>query len=75
MIRAIEAQEPLWEPGTNGCYHTFTMGYLAGELVRRVTGRTVGQFLREEICIPLQIDYHFGLSARDLRRCACLSTI
>jgi CubicO group peptidase (beta-lactamase class C family) len=46
------------------------MGYLAGELVRRVTGRTIGQFLREGICLPLQLDYHFGLSARDQRRCA-----
>lgn len=33
MIRAIESQEPLWEPGMSGCYHTFTLGYLAGELV------------------------------------------
>ena len=70
MIRAIEAQEPLWEPGTSGCYHTFTLGYLAGELVRRITGRTIGQFLREEVGLPLDIDYHFGLSAADQRRCA-----
>ena len=70
MVRAIEAQEPLWEPGTQGCYHTVTMGYLCGELVRRVTGRTLGQFVREEICLPLDVDFHFGLSAADQRRCA-----
>ncbi len=70
MVRAIEEQEPLWEPGTNGCYHTVTLGYLTGELVRRVTGRTIGQFWREEIGMPLDIDYHFGLSAADQQRCA-----
>jgi CubicO group peptidase (beta-lactamase class C family) len=70
MIRAIEAQEPLWEPGTSGCYHTVTLGYLTGELVRRITGRTIGQFLQEEVCLPLGVDYHFGLSAADQRRCA-----
>lgn len=70
MVRAIEEQEPLWEPGTNGCYHTVTLGYLTGELVRCVTGRTIGQFWREEIGLPLDIDYHFGLSAADQQRCA-----
>jgi len=70
MIRAIEQQEPLWEPGTRGCYHTMTLGYLTGELVRRVTGRSIGQFLQEEVCLPLGIDYHFGLSPADQRRCA-----
>lgn len=70
MIRAIERQEPLWEPGSSGCYHTVTLGYLTGELVRRVTGRSIGQFLQEEICLPLGIDYHFGLSPADQRRCA-----
>jgi CubicO group peptidase (beta-lactamase class C family) len=70
MVRAIEAQEPLWEPGTQGCYHTFTMGYLCGELVRRVTGKTLGQFVREEISLPLNMDFHFGMSTADQRRCA-----
>ena len=70
MVRAIEEQEPLWEPGTNGCYHTVSLGYLTGELVRRVTGRTIGQFWREEIAEPLNLDYHFGLSATDQQRCA-----
>lgn len=70
MIRAIEVQEPLWKPGTSGCYHTFTLGYLTGELVRRVTGKTIGHFFREEVGERLQCDYHFGLSASDQRRCA-----
>jgi CubicO group peptidase (beta-lactamase class C family) len=46
------------------------MGYLCGELVRRITGRSLGQFVREEICLPLNVDFHFGLSAPDRRRCA-----
>ncbi|NOT57061.1 MAG: beta-lactamase family protein [Deltaproteobacteria bacterium] len=70
MVRAIESQEPLWAPGTQGCYHTFTLGYLCGELVRRVTGRTLGQFVCEEISLPLEADFHFGLSSADQRRCA-----
>jgi CubicO group peptidase (beta-lactamase class C family) len=70
MARAIELQEPLWEPGTQGCYHTFTMGYLCGELVRRVSGKTLGQFVRERLTLPFDVDFHFGLSDRDQRRCA-----
>jgi CubicO group peptidase (beta-lactamase class C family) len=70
MVRAIEIQEPLWEPGTQGCYHTFTMGYLCGELVRRLTGKTLGRFVREEIGGPFGVDFHFGLSAAEQQRCA-----
>jgi CubicO group peptidase (beta-lactamase class C family) len=70
MVRAIEVQKPLWEPGTQGCYHTFTMGYVCGELIRRLTGKTLGQFVREQISLPFDLDFHFGLSADDQRRCA-----
>ena len=63
MAQAIEVPEPLWEPGTQGCYHTFTMGYLCSELVRRVTDRTLGQFVREQISLPLDLDF------RSLLRC------
>jgi CubicO group peptidase (beta-lactamase class C family) len=70
MARDIEIQEPLWEPGTQGCYHTFTMGYLCSELVRRVTGRTLGQFVRQEISLPFDVDFHFGLSHAEQQRCA-----
>lgn len=69
MIQALEVQEPLFPPGT-GCYHTFSFGHLCGELVRRVTGRSLGQFLREEVSLPLGVDFQFGLSAADQRRCA-----
>jgi len=70
MTRAIEVQEPLWEPGTQGCYHTFTMGYLCGELVRRVAGKTLGQYIREKLSLPFNLDFHFGLSAAEQQHCA-----
>jgi CubicO group peptidase (beta-lactamase class C family) len=60
MAQAIELQEPLWEPGAQGCYHTFTMGYLCGELVRRVSGRSLGQFVREEISGPMDLDFCYA---------------
>ena len=42
IVRAIEVQEPLWPPGTQPCYHTLTMGHMVGELVRRITGKSIG---------------------------------
>jgi CubicO group peptidase (beta-lactamase class C family) len=54
-------QEPLWEPGTRNGYHALTFGHLAGELVRRVTGRSVGTFFREEVAGPLGLDFWIGL--------------
>lgn len=65
MIRALELQEPVWEPGTDHGYHSATAGYLLGELVRRVDGRPVDQFLREEVTGPLHADYGYGASWAD----------
>jgi CubicO group peptidase (beta-lactamase class C family) len=56
MIHGMEQLEPLWEPGTANGYHAYNFGWLVGELVRRVSGRSVGTFLREEIAAPLGID-------------------
>jgi CubicO group peptidase (beta-lactamase class C family) len=55
-IRALEEERPIWEPGTDTGYHALTFGWLNGEVVRRVDGRNIGRFLREEICGPLGID-------------------
>jgi CubicO group peptidase (beta-lactamase class C family) len=63
MTAALAAQEPWWEPGTGHGYHVNTFGYLAGELIRRVTGVSVGAILREEIAGPLGADVHIGLPA------------
>lgn len=61
MAAALAAAEPLWEPGTKHGYHAQTFGFLLGELVRRVTGRTLGQYLREQIAGPLGADIFIGL--------------
>ncbi|HEY2106122.1 MAG TPA: serine hydrolase domain-containing protein [Candidatus Binataceae bacterium] len=70
MTAALAGQEPWWEPGTRHGYHALTFGYLVGEVVRRVDGRSLGAYCREEIAQPLQIDFHIGLDAGDDARCA-----
>lgn len=62
IISLLAAQEPWWEPGTKSGYHSLTHGYLLGELVRRVTGKSLGTFFREEVAEPLEADFHIGLA-------------
>jgi CubicO group peptidase (beta-lactamase class C family) len=59
----LAAQEPYWEPGTASGYHVLTQGYLIGEIIRRITGRTLGTVFREEVAEPLGADFHIGLPA------------
>jgi CubicO group peptidase (beta-lactamase class C family) len=59
-IRALEVQEPLWEPGTRAAYHVHNQGFLLGEIMRRVTGKTVGPFLHENVASPLGAEYWIG---------------
>ena len=70
VCRHIAAAEPWWPPNTAQGYHMVTFGFILGELTRRVTGRTLGQFLRTEIAEPLGIDVHVGLPAAEHHRCA-----
>ncbi|NLG76438.1 MAG: beta-lactamase family protein [Xanthomonadaceae bacterium] len=70
MIAALEVQPPEWEPGTQGAYHSMTIGYLLGEIIRRVDGRDVSRFVQEEIAAPLNIDFHLGLSETESTRVA-----
>lgn len=70
MVGALERQAPLWEPGTKAGYHVHNQGFLIDEILRRVDGRALPQFLREEVTGPLGIDYQFGLSQTDQARCA-----
>ncbi|NYI07862.1 serine hydrolase domain-containing protein [Allostreptomyces psammosilenae] len=58
---AVARQAPAWEPGTAHGYHPQTYGWLIGELIRRVDGRTPGAFLAEEIAGPLDLDFWIGL--------------
>jgi len=61
MVQALAAQAPIWEPGTQHGYHMRTFGWMVGELVRRVSGRTIGAYLRDEIAAPLGLDFWIGL--------------
>ncbi len=61
MVEALAAQAPNWQPGTAFGYHGRTYGWLIGEVIRRVSGRTPGRFLAEEIAGPLDIDFFIGL--------------
>jgi CubicO group peptidase (beta-lactamase class C family) len=66
----LAAQEPWWEPGTASGYHAVTQGYLEGELVRRITGQTIGEFVAAEIAGPVGADFHIGTAADDDDRVA-----
>jgi CubicO group peptidase (beta-lactamase class C family) len=59
-IRALEAQHPLWQPGTRAAYHVHNQGFLLGEIMRRVTGMTVGPFLKANVTRPLHAEYYIG---------------
>ena len=63
MTTALARQAPWWAPGTQSGYHAVTQGYLMGEIVRRVTGQTIGNFFRQEIAEPLGADFHIGTPA------------
>ncbi len=67
---ALANMEPWWKPGTAYFYHALTFGYLAGELVRRVSGKTVGEFVQAEIAGPLLLDLWVGLPADQEHRVA-----
>ncbi len=70
MTTALAEQEPWWEPGTKHGYHALTFGHLVGEVVRRVSGKSIGAYCREEIAGPLGLDFHIGLDPREDSRCA-----
>jgi CubicO group peptidase (beta-lactamase class C family) len=61
VIEALEAQPPLWKPGSTHGYHVGTYGWLAGEVIRRVTGMSVGRFVSERITTPLGAELWIGL--------------
>jgi CubicO group peptidase (beta-lactamase class C family) len=67
---ALAAQAPWWEPGTASGYHALTFGHLLGEVVRRVTGKSLTRFVDEEIAGPLDADFRIGAREADWGRCA-----
>jgi CubicO group peptidase (beta-lactamase class C family) len=63
VVARLAAQTPRWEPGTAHGYHAITFGWLVGEVIRRVDGRTVGRFFAEEVAEPLGLEAYIGLPA------------
>ena len=74
MIQALEAQAPLWAAGKEHIYHAMTYGFLVGEVVRRITGKTIGRFFAEEIAGPLRLSAWIGLPEDIEPRLAQLET-
>lgn len=70
FVRALEQEIPWWKPGTQHAYHALTFGFLLGELVRRISGMSVGQFFRTEIGAPLGVDFFFGVPEQEDGRAA-----
>ena len=68
----LAAQAPRWEPGSAAGYHSLTQGFLVGEVVRLVTGRSVGDFFAQEVAGPLGADFRIGLPAEDDHRVALM---
>ena len=65
MTSALAAQQPWWKPGTKHGYHALTMGWLVGEVIKRVSGKGLGTYFRQEIAEPLGLDCHIGLDSKN----------
>jgi CubicO group peptidase (beta-lactamase class C family) len=68
MTGLLAEQAPWWEPGTATGYHAFTQGYLIGEIVRRISGESIGSFFSNEIAGPLQADFFIGVPESEFHR-------
>ncbi|HWE70733.1 MAG TPA: serine hydrolase domain-containing protein, partial [Acidimicrobiales bacterium] len=73
MIAALAGQKPLWKPGTAHGYHALTYGWLVGEVVRRITGKSLGAFFAEEVAGPLGLEFWIGLPESEEPRVAPLT--
>jgi CubicO group peptidase (beta-lactamase class C family) len=72
VIRALEAQAPLWPPGTAHGYHARTFGFLLDELMRRITGKTLSEYWQENFARPLEVDFWIGLPEEENSRVATI---
>jgi CubicO group peptidase (beta-lactamase class C family) len=70
IVALLAAEPPWWPPGTRHGEHAFFFGHLVGEVVRRVSGQSLGAFLRSQVAHPWALDFFVGLSAAELPRCA-----
>ncbi|MEP4050701.1 MAG: serine hydrolase domain-containing protein [Litorimonas sp.] len=64
----LAKETPFWDPGTTHGYHMVTFGWTVGELVRRVSGRSLGEFFKKEIAKPYGVDFHIGLPDSEFAR-------
>ncbi|HKC50501.1 MAG TPA: serine hydrolase domain-containing protein [Myxococcota bacterium] len=60
MVEMLADEAPFWEPGTRNGYHMINFGWTVGELVRRVSGKSLGAFFRDEVATPLGVEFHIG---------------
>jgi CubicO group peptidase (beta-lactamase class C family) len=60
VVDALAESAPLWDPGTQHGYHAVTYGWLVGELIRRVSGKSLGQYFADEVAAPLDIEFWIG---------------
>ena len=72
--KRLAGQAPWWEPGTTSGYHPMTQGWLLGELLRQVDGRTLGTFFKDEVASKIEADFHIGLPDEHFNRVASLDT-
>jgi CubicO group peptidase (beta-lactamase class C family) len=72
VIHTLEAQAPLWPPGTAHGYHARTFGFLLDELIRRITGRTLSEYWQENFARPLKLDFWIGLPEKENSRAATI---
>ena len=72
VIRRLEESAPVWEPGARHGYHAITYGYLVGEVVRRISGKSLGTFFRNEFAEPLGLEFWIGLPEEHFSRVAPL---
>jgi CubicO group peptidase (beta-lactamase class C family) len=70
MVAKLQEQAPWWPPGSATGYHAYTMGFMVGELVRRTTGKTMRQFIADELAAPLHADLQVGVAEKDWPRVA-----
>lgn len=70
MADALANEEPFWQPGTRNGYHGLTFGFLVGEVVRRISGRSLGTFFHDEVAGPLGLDFWLGLPESEEGRVA-----
>ena len=72
IVERLAASPPTWPPGTRCWYHALTYGFLVGEVIRRIDGRTPGRFFAEEVAAPLGLDFHIGAAPEVIARVASI---